>query len=324
MKDRLDRLADPLAQALVVLTLLAIPAWVLGLGFRSDAVCQGQAALIPGGPDPEAWQGFLRAAHRVAGGGPWALVALSTAGLFCLVMLAPLPWLKAPEAWLASWILLWAAGGPQGRLLMGRPFLVPVATLLVVCCLGVRGRFRPVLAGAAFALAALVQGGPPLALVPLAFLVAGRKREAGILALAWAVGTLAAVAVTGHLGPAAPVAAGMTGEHFAYSAVGPVALCLLWAVALRQGGGLDPLLVLWGGCWLIGLAAPRFWLDLGYPCAALWLAFQLEAPLVRLGTRSPGTRLALAAFLCVAAALFFTADSHARWTGSPAIATPRT
>jgi len=189
-----------LVWGVVLQCLILVPLLLLSQGYLPPDDCLRHAAKAVDGrawseilvlrqgilSDPHvAWNGLLRGIHLLTGWGPDGLVALTVAGLFLLVMAAPLYWFKAPEAWLGSWVLLWVAGGSQIRPILGRPFLVPMAALLALMCLWTRGgpvtRRGWALSTALFGAGALLHGAWYLfALVPLAFLVAGRLRDGGV------------------------------------------------------------------------------------------------------------------------------------------------
>ncbi|BDU76459.1 hypothetical protein METESE_14170 [Mesoterricola sediminis] len=269
--------------------------------------------------------------------GPGQRAAWLGPALHVAVLGAPLAWLAAPEAWLASWLLLWGLEGAQGWSMQGQPLLLSVAVLLATTIAWRRPVSRP---GLRWALTALAMGlagwarggGALLLLLPAATLAAGRAREAGHLALAWAAGTAGAMALTGAvlpflgeplLRPGAPWPFTGLGEAFAPSHPGPAALAVLGCALLRaaQGRGRslaeDPAFLLAAGTWFAGLRAPGLWLAAGYPIAALWLALELEPAFQRLGARAPRRRLVLAVFLAVAALLFFTANPGGRWNPRP-------
>ena len=343
-----------LVWGVVLQCLILVPLLLLSQGYLPPDDCLRHAAKAVDGrawseilvlrpgilSDPHvAWNGLLRGIHLLTGWGPDGLVALTVAGLFLLVMAAPLYWFKAPEAWLGSWVLLWVAGGSQIRPILGRPFLVPMAALLALMCLWTRGgpvtRRGWALSTALFGAGALLHGAWYLfALVPLAFLVAGRLRDGGVLSGCYALGCLLAALVSGHpvdflagqlihMGHAvAPIA----NPLLAVPELGPshgagfvgVALLAVVLFQVRRGREArllkDPLFVLVLIGWLLGLFSKRFWIDWSYPCGALWLAFQLEPWFQRLGARAPLRRLTLAAATGLAAILLISTGDEGRWT----------
>jgi len=355
IRDRLTPRVGQVAGALVVLVILLIPALLLARGyFPTDDCLRHAAKAVDGRPwaeilvlrpgileDPHTtWHGLLRCVHLATDCGVEGLILLTVAGLFALVLLAPLPWLRAPEAWLGAWVFAWISGGGQMRLLLGRPFLVAMGCLVFLMTLWTRDHARgPArrwwLTLALFCAAALFHGSwYLLALIPLAFLLAQRWREARGLLLAWICGSLLAGVLTGHpiafLGgqllhmrhAMAPLAtAGPMVTEFAPSmGSGAMGMLLLGFLCFKLGGERegtllgDPIFLLALVGWLLGLQVQRFWVDWGLPCAVLWLAFELEPRVLRFGSRAPVGRLVLAAGTCLAALLLVTTADDRRWS----------
>jgi len=362
MRDFIDKITgtlirrvDLIVWVLVLQAIVLIPFLILAQGYLPGDDCLRHAAkAVDGRPwgeilvlrpgildDPHAaWHFLLRGVHLVTGWGPEGLVTLTVAGLFVLMFIAPLPWLSAPEAWIAGWLFLWLGWGPQVRLMLGRPFLVPVAALLALMGLWTRSArgttFRLVLSILLFGVAALLHGSwYLLVMVPASFLLARRWPEGRALLLAWAAGSVLAALATGHpgqflwgellhmghtmSGAMEPIT--LVGELNPSPAVGPISLTLVGILFYRLWEGTeerlvrDPVFLLAIVGWLLGLRVSRFWLDWGYPCTALWLAFQFEPVLARLRARAPLLRLGLTAGLCLAAVFAITANLANRWTG---------
>jgi hypothetical protein len=351
--DPLGRHQGWLVWAMVIQAVILIPLLLLAQGYLPVDDCLRHAAkAVDGRPwteilvlrpgilvDPHApWHAVLRSIHLVAGLGPEGLVSLTVAGLFILVLLAPLPWLKAPDAWILAWVLAWALGGSQIRLLLGRPFEIPMAACLAVMALwrgGARGPSAWFLATAFFGVAAALHGAWYLLLmVPAAHLAAGRWRDAANLTAAWAAGCGLAALATGHpvtflvgqlvhlghaLGPSAPPAA-LVPELQSSRGGGLVGVALLGILVLQVTRGRearllrDPLFLLALGGWLLGLVLKRFWVDWGYPCLVLWVAFQIAPHLARLGRRAPGRRLVLALGAGAAATFILSTADEGRWS----------
>ena len=135
--------------ALAAWSCLTLGVWILGQGYvpRDDAL-RHVARALSGRPwndvlvvSPEmsldqhpGWHWLLhllsRQLHLRAG----QLIGVSVWGLSALVLLAPLGRFQRPEAWLAS-LLLAVLAEPllPVRLFLGRPYLISVAVLLVLC-----------------------------------------------------------------------------------------------------------------------------------------------------------------------------------------------
>src|SRR3954469_23528545 len=121
----------------VILTLLFIPGKIITYGYipRDDAL-RHAAKAVSGKPwseilvirsdfliDPHpGWHAVLGAVHHLTDWNAEKLVVLSVAGLMLLVTMAPLPWLRRPESWLAA-LLAANICVPRlaSRLALGRP-----------------------------------------------------------------------------------------------------------------------------------------------------------------------------------------------------------
>jgi hypothetical protein len=338
---------------LALLVIILAPILVLAQGYMPIDDCLRHAAkAVDGRPwsdilvlrpgileDPHApWHALLRGLDGLFGTGPEGLVVLTVGGLFMLIFLAPLPWLEAPDGWILAWVLLWTAGGIQTRLLLGRPFELPMAALLAVMALwrGVdRKGFRAwTLSAALLGIAGVLHGSWYLmALLPAAFLLAGRWRDALELTLCWLAGSFLGACLTGHpltflmgqvihlghtLGQGVPPTV-LVQELQSSRGGGLVGLGLLGVLLFRVTQGKektilkDPVFLLALLGWLLGIKIKRFWIDWGYPSAALWLALELGPWLTELGRKAPLRRLALAVTAGMAMIFILCNADESRW-----------
>jgi hypothetical protein len=349
--DRLGRLL----RIAIALVLVAIPLRIVALGWMPRDDVRRHVAKAASGKEwseivllrPGAeldlhagWHELLEVAHAAGASTPRALAILSVVALAGAFFLAPLPWLRRAEAWPLA-LLAVALFEPIffPRLLSGRP-LVLAMTVLVLLLLDWR-RFqaermpwrRFALWAALFALVSWAHGNWYLWLLPLAlFFVAGERRAGGRLAAAWALGTVAGAALTGHpfafLGQWLATLYWSFGSHDSMRQLatefqpgqGAAALLLavLLLVALRRRPGeqsllADPVFLLAVTGWLLGLAVSRFWSDWGLPALLVWGARELEATLER-NARAPRTRLLLAGFATMALFLALTGNRGDRWS----------
>jgi hypothetical protein len=347
-----------LVWVLVAVTLVLIPLRIAAYGYipLDDAV-RHAAKAVCGKPWPEilvmrpdatidshaAWHAGLRALYLATGCGIDTLVVIPMAGLCLLVLFAPIPGLRAPEAWLASWAVACMTAPPVfHRLTLGRPYLVSVAVLLMLMTLWSRHaatrRGGAALAATVllFFVSAWIHGSwYLLLLVPAAFAAARRWRAAGELTACWAVATVLAAVATGepfaylvgqvshmlHAFRGIPVVTLLVSEFQPSGGGGVPALICVAAVVvwLLRGGRFDrlsrdPLLLLAAIGWVMGMRVIRFWADWGLPCAMLWIAFRLQPVFVRLGRRTPLLRLGTAAMLCASLAFMCVGDVQGRWT----------
>ena len=360
-----------LVRAVIYVALVAVP---LTIAMRyhwlpnDDALRHAAHALQPGKPWSDivvlregmtenlhpGWEAILRAVHRATGGDAALLVVFGYIGLFSLFCLLPVPAMRRPEGWMAALFLV-SLAIPNTfvfRLMRGRPYLFSMSVLLAVLLAGrgARGRWPAAWKTAVFfaggALVAAVHGAalPLLALVPVAFALAGERRAAAAMAVAGALGTVAGAAAVAGTAGAWPylreqalhilhsfghgtAVANLVGEFQPFTSTWPVvALTGLVACGRRLATGRwpawpgrDPLCVavVLGG--LAGLYVYRFWMDFGVPAWLLWMGFEIEASLDALdgaGRR----RLAVAGVAALGFWMHATADIAGRWGG---LAEPR-
>ena len=221
VRIRLERYVPLGVWVIVVLTLLIIPAKIIGYGYLPmDDALRHAAKAVSGKPwseilvmrdgfliDPHpGWHAVLGAIHRLGNCGAETLVVVSIVGLMLLVNFAVLPWLRRPETWLAA-MLTAAVCVPRvvTRFTLGRPYLFTIAVFIVLIFLWSRmgdrrPRGRELLSSIVLiALAAWIHGGWYQLGLPLAGLVlAARWRSAIWYGLCWLAGSFLGCALTGH------------------------------------------------------------------------------------------------------------------------------
>lgn len=353
-----------LARALVYLALLAIPLALIGhYRYLPFDDCMRHAAKAVSGRDwtdvlvlrPDVtldqhpgWHAFLGAVHRALGADSTFLVVFSYAVLFLLVVYAPMPAFRRPEAWAAS-LLLASLAAPLSflfRLTRGRPYLFSEACLLALLFLwnafgGSLGLC--VVTAALTALSVWIHGSWYLWALPVAaFFLAGSWRKGWRFAASVCVGIAAgslgggrplaylwqqlqhAILAFGN-GVSAQVLVGEFGPSSGWAGFLALAGLVMVFHRLLTGAwvrpGVEPAVpVLAGLGWLAGLLVFRFWNEWGLPAAMFWLALQIEDILEALAPDSgSGRRLAMAAGLACALMLTGVGDHDARWSGGRAV-----
>lgn len=306
--------------ALVVLTLIILPLRILDHGFLPpDDALRHAAKVVSGKSWPEilvlrpeitmdhnpGWHWLLGSIHHATGWDPPKLVAFSVVSMFLLFTVAPLPWLKRPEAWLVALaVVLLVFPYFEPRAFVGRPLFVTMAVNLVLLSVWTRPELKTISPAmmlgstALMAVATWVHGSwYLLVLVPGVFCLAQAWRKAGALAICWAVGSVAGAMLTGEpwnflrqelliplmaLGQNAPVES-LVGEFQPFSGGYPaaviVALVMVWRKLTKRPGlapWRDPVFLMALAGWLLGFRVLRFWLDWGLPALALWLAREFQ------------------------------------------------
>lgn len=308
---------------LLGLALLALPWWVFQYGYLPDDDALRHAAkAIAGKPWTDilvlrpditidhnpGWHRILAAVCQVLQCEPKALVEISVAALFVLVAAAPLIHRKRPEMWVLSLALIsFLFPYFPERIFLGRPLLLTMAvTLFLLSQWSLPKAIWSTKRNLALTLLLMavstwVHGSwYLLVLIPVAFLIAGKRAEAGWLALCWGAGALLGALATGHpwtfLSESARIPFFALGQNVppevlvrefepytgSYPALIVIAGVLLWkkfSGHKLDGWWRDPALCLAIlGC-LLGFRVVRFWLDWGLPALVLWLAKELEEAL---------------------------------------------
>jgi hypothetical protein len=284
------------------------------------------------------WDALLSYLHGHAGFTEDALCMFSIVVLSFFLTIAPLPWLRCPEAWLMTFMAFaLAVPGTMGRFVQGRPYEISEAIL--ICLLMTWVKVRPaswlkiVLSALGFALSTWMHGAWYLwGVLPLAFVLAGRWRDAISLALCWISGALLGASLTGHplefLGQAVAIARLIAGEHAMttslvqefqpslgdYTIIMIMAVMFVWRRKRVQDVIHSP--VLWMAVlgWMLGLAVLRYWLDWGIPAAMVWLALEFDEVLVQTWSNLCRQRLLVSGVVALSVYLATTSDGGGRWT----------
>ena len=352
------RFVPLLVLAVAIIAILLLPLKIIGFGFLPpDDALADSAKAITGKPWPEilvlrndyaidnhiGWHALLRRAYLWTKCSDESLALFSMTALFTMVGWSALPWLKRPEAWLITLILMLGVQAPfMRRFMMGRPFMWSMLALITILFLWHNhGSSRPGKSACALmtgmiALAVLLHGVWYFWALPVgAFLLARQFRWAGALAGCWLAGTILGAMFTGrpvvYLVEAWRQAWGVIGLHASQSTLvtelRPTTgnwfplLLMGGLLILRQLAKLPALRLssqpaFWLACigWVLGFQAERFWDDWGMPALMVLIALGLD---LLLETRLPADsikRLALAGGLAVTLFVTTTNDADSRWS----------
>jgi hypothetical protein len=349
-----------LVMAAAIFVVLLLPLKIIGYGYLPpDDALADSAKAISGKTWPQllvlksdyaidnhiGWHALLRQACVWTKCGDETLMLLSTVALFTLVGWSALPWLKRPEAWLITLVVMLGVQAPfMGRFMLGRPFMLSMLALVTILFLWHARRAEPpdtfasVAMTGCIALAVLLHGVWYFWALPVAaFFLARQYRWGWTLAVCWVAGALLGALGTGHpivyLTEAWLQAWNVIGLHSNQGTlVGELqATTGNWFPLMLMGG----LLVLrqlarlpcppmrsnpafWLACigWVLGYKAERFWDDWGMPALMVLIALDLDLLLeIRLPDDSL-QRLALAGGLAVTLFLTTTNDAGSRWSAS--------
>ncbi|HTL17504.1 MAG TPA: hypothetical protein VL793_09715 [Patescibacteria group bacterium] len=252
------------------------------------------------------WECLLRFLRKTSGWNADALMSFSIAVTLLCMFLAPLPWVRRPEAWLAA-LLAQMVAIPElmGRLTQARPYLLSEAILIAILFSWTKQDETqkpswPKLIGTSIALTLSVwmHGAWYLWVLPIAaFLMSGKWRSGMWLSGCWIAGTIAGALLTSRpiefLKQALLIASSISKEHVptsilvgefrpSYGEFTTLAMVLLVSIWRRQqntkaasalGGPVFWMMVI---AWILGFKADRFWADWGVPAVLVWLTLVFE------------------------------------------------
>ena len=343
---------------IVVMTILMIPAKIISYGYLpEDDALRHAAKAVSGKPWQDilvigsafrdqnfVWHDFLRQIHLWSHCGTDGLVVVEVVLLFALLGGSVLPWLKRPETWLITLILI--AGGTNliPRWMLGRPFLLTETGLMTILWGWQTSGSSPpgwktaTWIAAVIAICTLVHGVWYLWALPLvAFVLAGQFRWGFIYAVGWVAGVFGGALFTGH-----PIDSIDYAVSIALRTMGKHAIERTMSLELRPFNGDVFALIVFGGllilrrleefkprpltsspvfwmacvCWILGFKATRFWMDWGWPALMVLLTSDLQLLLASRLAVDSFRRLALAGSLALVAFLAFTSDVGSRWTAN--------
>ncbi len=361
-EDCLKRWIPLFAWLMVVLCFISIPLKIVALGYLPTDDALRHAAKVVSGKAwsdiiilrPEmtidlhpGWHAILGVLHRAAGVQLDGLVVFEISMAFLLLCFVPLFWLRRPEAWvLAMLVAVVSYAGFIGRVMLGRPFIIPMSALAALLFLWRDDRTSPlrryILSVVLMGLAAWIHGSWYLfGIVPAAVLLTGAWKRAFRLALCWLLGAVLGGAlagqplefprqqlmhmlnVMGHATLQRMLVPELQPSDGAFSFLVAVALMLLWLRLVRGRWDAstfrNPAFVLGVLGWVLSLAVIRFWVDWGLIAMMVWMAQEFEGVLAESLPIDAPRRLLVCALAC--AALYFgtTSDLQARWTKSLSI-----
>jgi len=270
------------------------------------------------------WNWLLAEVHRLTGMEQKGLLDLAVYGLFALYAVVGLGISPAPIFWMASIAVIYASGEVAivGRLLHGRPFALSMAGWLLALHLWTKPRMTRLdlfLTAAICGACAWVHGTwYPWAALGAGLLLARRRRRALVFTAAWAIGTWAGAALTGHpiefLWNSIRILGRLEGEHrplsmlqaevqpwfIRWQTLIPVAALayLSWKLKSRMVEREKLLLPVLAICAGLGLLNFRMWCDWGLPCLTLLAAYRLKGLTEAINLRPEGWVMSAATAGC--------------------------
>ena len=343
--------------SLAVLTIIFIPLKVIGYGYLPIDDALRHAGKVISGKDwnqilvirddikmdsHPGWHAILGFAHRIFSLDQDSLVVFSVILLFIFFCLIPIFFLERAEAWLATLLLFAIATGGMSRLFFGRPYIVSMVALLILCLRWQDLKVKKFPSASVGILSLLIAVSTWVhcswhlwALPILAFLLAREFRAASRLAIAAAAGILAGAALTGHpvlflkqslnhtllAFSGSPLQRMLVSEFQPHSGdiITVIVVCgfLMWRY-MRGAWTVkcvdNPVFILAAAGWALEFFVCRFWLDWGMPALMVWVALEFQDFFKGLFKEYDRRRVVMT--LALAAVLFIslTSDIGGRWT----------
>lgn len=337
---------------------LLIPFQVVGHGFLPPDDAMRHSAKVISGKDWNqilvlrdeikmdsypGWHAILGLTQKITGFDQHGLVLFSAVSLFLLFCLIPIFFLKFKESWLAALLVLsLAVPAWMTRLLLGRPYIVTMAALLVILFMAPRLKEKKLQYINTLILTAIVSitvwihaSWYFFLLMVVVFLLSRQWRAAAIMAVSSILGIFIGASLTGHpiifirqmithlflvfgshslerqlVGELRP----MVGD---YRIVLTAMLMLVWR-ALRGKGiknSVDsPAFILAGMSFILGLITTRIWLDWGMTAFAVWVAKEIDDFLDSKIDISSFKRIIIALIIGATLCISITVDASSRWS----------
>lgn len=291
------------------------------------------------------WHAILDAVHKITDWDAHYLVLFSVISLFIIFSLLPLAFLRYPESWIMSLVVLAIAiPGWFFRLFLGRPYILVMSCLLAISFLwpSLKNKKIPyktiILFTFLIAAATWVHCAWYLFALPIiAFFLAREWRACSLMSISTVLGILIGAACTGH--PimfleqtiSVPIVAflgdhetarmlatefwpTLPSPHFV-AAIGGVLIWLALRGKWKRSIVDNPLFILGALTFVLGLMMRRVWIDWGIPVMAVWMAKEFDEFLSEKIHAGSFHRLALTIPLVALFYLSVTTDAGSRWSG---------
>ena len=294
------------------------------------------------------WHTILEFIYKITGCSADNLVVFSVVFLFMFFCFVPIFFLKRPEAWLITLLIIVIANfSLLLRIFLGRPFIFTMAVVVVLGFIWPRFKLKPIPWSSAIILTILIALATWIhclwymfALPVLCFFIAREWRAGFFVSLCTIAGVVIGMLLTGH-----PIQfLYQTLGHFVHS-LGDHTLTrqlvkefqpfsgdnmmiiavfgILGWLAIRKTLNIKviytPVFILAVVSWVLGFIVMRVWLDWGIPALCVWIALEFEEFLKSSMDSFSMKRVWLT--LAIACVLFIsiTNDYGSRWTQSMSV-----
>ena len=350
----------PLLTALIAIwVILLIPFQIVGHGFLPPDDALWHSAKVISGKNwgdvlvlrsdikiesHPGWHAILGFVHDVTKCDTNSLVLFSVISLFILFTIIPIFFLRYPEAWLASLLVIsMAAPGWLFRLLLGRPYIVTMAVLLCIFLLWPKLKEKKVpypaliIVTILIAISTWVHRTFYILAIPIAAFLLAREWRASIrMAICTIIGIFIGASIdTGHpilfikqtMLHLALISGSYTTQDMLVTELRPaigdiitvilVSGMLFWrALRGRWNRNIidNPLFIMGALSFVAGFVTRRIWLDVGMPVMAIWMAKEFEDVLSAKIKILSLHRLFFTVILAGVLYLSFTTDAGSRWS----------
>lgn len=353
----------PLVVACIAIcAIILMPMKIMGLGFLplddalrhvakamsgkdwNDILVLRDRMAVDTHPGYHALLGFI---YHITKFSPDALLTFSVIILFIIFCLAPVPFTGRPEAWLTALFAISLTSFPFiMRLLFGRPYIITMTTLVILCFLWPKLKKDRLPYPAMILITALIALATwthniwyMFIFIILSFALAREWRATSRLSACVLIGILSGAILTGH--PWQFITQNLTHLFLAFNkqplprtfvmefkpfagdflAVMTVALLLCWRYARKDWDTRridNPVFILAALGWIMGFYAARFWLDWGLPALLVWMTQEFNDIYGRYISLFSARRVLLT--FTIAALLYanVTRDTDNRWSERPA------
>lgn len=289
------------------------------------------------------WQQILEFIYKTTGCNKDDLIIFSVVSMFVFFCLIPLFFLKRPEAWLISLLIVSVASFPTiARLFSGRPYVFSMAVIVLLGFIWPRFRNKPIPLGSFIILTGFITLATWIhglwymfALPVLGFFLAKEWRAGFVVAICTMLGVLTGMILTGH-----PVYfIQQTLGHF-YHSLGDhtlsrqlvdelqplggeinmviVVMAVLGWLAIRKKWNVQtvmtPMFIIVVISWALGFLIARIWTDWGVPALLVWMTLEFEEYLKQSMDSLSFRRVWLVAAVASVLFLSVTSDNNSRWT----------
>ncbi len=289
------------------------------------------------------WHMILEFIYKITGCSADNLIVFSVVFLFMFYCSIPIFFLKRPEAWLITLLIILIANFQSlFRIFLGRPFIFTMSVVVVLCFIWPRFKLKPIPWSSAIILTILIALATWIhclwymfALPVLCFFIAREWRAGFFVSLCTIAGVVIGMLLTGHplqffyqtlghffhsLGDHT-LTRQLVAEFQPFSGDNIIVIAvfgILGWLGIRKDLNIKviytPVFILAVVSWALGFIVMRIWLDWGIPAICVWITLEFEdflkSSMDSLSMKRVWLSLAIAFVLFIS----ITSDYGSRWT----------